>query len=115
MESLGEIAVNLESAFAPYSSASLSEKISMICDLVSVHARSRHLDGTFPVVVHVTQLVSELMQVILGDVTIVSGDEVVNRVSATLSDFLRSYEEIMLLVLFFLLSVLNNVRLNNCT
>lgn len=56
----------------------LAEVLEELCDLVSIHAWSRDLDGTRPVEVVVAQVEGELLKDSLFNRGVVVGDEVVS-------------------------------------
>lgn len=65
-------------------------------DLVGVHARGGHLDGTRPVEIVVAQRKGKLLELNLGEATVLKWHEEVGRLHASLATLYRDQVEIEL-------------------
>lgn len=87
------------------------EWVMILCDLVSVLARSWHLDRTWPVGVNVAEAISQILKGSLRNVFgLVQANKEVNWSNTSLSSLLRHKEEIKALVT---LGVLDKISIND--
>ena len=108
-----EVVVRLADALAERKLACLlAEVLEELCNLVGIHAGSRHLNGSRPVEVVVAQVEGELLNDPLLKRRIIEGDEVVSGEDATLSSLQRHNIEVVVCQSVF---ILDDVSVNEST
>ena len=73
-----------------------------LSNLMSIHTRSRHLDGTSPIEIVVTQIKGELLESFLRNRRFIQGNIEMSREDTSLSGELRNQVEIILILILLL-------------